>query len=298
MIAAAARDAMQEALGDQIRFDVPMSRSTSLRVGGPADALAAPRDRAELSALLRICAAHRVPHSVIGAGFNTVVLDGGIDGVVLNLGRWRMLEERPGGALRIEAGVSHSQLTNFCTPRGLAGLEFGAGIPGSVGGWMAMNAGIPDHEVKDVIREVEVMSPTGRSRRHLHRDSLRGLAPGSVLVSGLFSVQVRDPARVRARVDELLARRQNTQPLDVPSCGSVFKNPPGDYAGRLIESAGLKGARVGGAQISPVHANFITNLGDATARDVLMLIEQAQAAVLEAHEVRLVPEVRIVGRKT
>ena len=305
MIPRAARDALAEALGDHIRFGVPMSRFTSLRVGGPADALAAPADRTELAGLLSVCAANRIPHGVIGSGFNTLVLDGGVDGVVIHLHRWRRLEERPGGAVRVEAGVSHSQLTNFCVARGLSGLAFGAGIPGSVGGWIAMNAGIPDRDVRAAIREVEVMSPTGCSRRHLRREelrfvyrALRGLAPGSVILSGLFSVSASDPSEVRADVDRLLARRATTQPLDVPSCGSVFKNPPGDFAGRLIEAAGLRGARVGSAQISPVHANFIVNLGGATARDVLALIERAQAAVLEAHGTRLVPEVRIVGRKT
>jgi UDP-N-acetylmuramate dehydrogenase len=200
--------------------------------------------------------------------------------------------------------VSHSQITNFCAERGLSGLEFGCGIPGSIGGWVAMNAGIPAREVKDAVREIEVMSPTGASVRHMERDelhfayrALRGLAVGSVILSALFEVEISTPERVRAETDRLLALRGSSQPLNLPSCGSVFKNPPGDYAGRLIESVGLKGRRIGGAQISPVHANFITNLGGATARDVLALIEEAQQEVFDATGIRLVPEVRIVGRK-
>jgi UDP-N-acetylmuramate dehydrogenase len=304
VIARAARAALAEVLGDRIRFDFPMSRCTSLRVGGPADALATPADRGELARLLETCAALGVTHSVLGAGFNTLVLDGGIDGVVIQLGRLRRLEERPGGALRAEAGVTHNQLTKFCLARGLSGLAFGAGIPGTVGGWVAMNAGVPEREMRHVVREIEVMAPSGRSTRHLPAEilhftyrSLRGLAPGSLVVSALLAVGIADPASVRAEVERMLERRARTQPLDVPSCGSVFKNPRGDFAGRLIEAAGLKGRRMGGAQISPVHANFIANLGGATARDVLALIDLARATVEERTGIRLVPEVRIVGRK-
>jgi UDP-N-acetylmuramate dehydrogenase len=200
--------------------------------------------------------------------------------------------------------VSHSQITNYCTERGLSGLEFTCGIPGSVGGWVAMNAGIPAREIKDAVLEVEVMSPTGSGVRHLKREelhfryrALHGLAVGSVILSALFAVQVAAPAPVRAEVERLLATRSGSQPLNLPSCGSVFKNPAGDYAGRLIESVGLKGRRIGAAQISPVHANFITNLGGATATDVQALIEEAQKKVFDATGIRLVPEVRIMGRR-
>ena len=213
---------------------------------------------------------------MLGAGFNTLALDAGVEGVVIQLGRLRGLEERPGGMLRAEAGVSHNQLVKFCIRHGFSGLEFGAGIPGTIGGWVAMNAGIPSREVQHVVREIEVMAPSGGAIRHLERSALRfvyrglrGLAPGSVILSALFAVSFATPALVKAEVDRLLARRAQTQPLDVPSCGSVFKNPPGDHAGRLIELVGLKGHRVGGAQISPLHANFIANLGGATAADVL-----------------------------
>ncbi len=304
MIARAARAALLEVLGDRVRFDFPMSRCTSLRVGGPADALATPADRSELARLLAVCSAERLPHVVLGAGFNTLVQDGGIDGVVIRLGELRRLEERPGGLLRAEAGVSHNQLVKLCLARGLSGLAFGAGIPGTVGGWLAMNAGVPERETGDVVREIEVMSPSGRQLRHLPRErlrfryrGLRGLAPGSVIVSALLEVGSAEPASVRAEALRMLERRSRTQPLDVPSCGSVFVNPPGDFAGRLIEAAGLKGRRIGAAQISPVHANFIANLGGASARDVLALIELARAAVEDASGVRLGTEVRILGKK-
>jgi UDP-N-acetylmuramate dehydrogenase len=303
VIPASVRDELREVLGDAVLFDVPLSRYTSLRVGGPADALARPGGRRELAGLLGVCRTRRLPHRVLGAGFNTLVLDGGLDGVVVQLGRLRSIGERPGGALRAEAGVSHSQVTRFCGERGLSGLEFGAGIPGSVGGWVAMNAGIPGREIGDAVRELEVMSPTGRRVSRLARSALRfayrglrGLAPGSIVLSALLDVVLSSPEAVRGEVARLLARRAGTQPLDVPSCGSVFKNPPGDHAGRLIESVGLKGYRVGGAEISTVHANFIANRGGATAADVLALIEEARKRVEEASGVRLEPEVHIVGR--
>jgi UDP-N-acetylmuramate dehydrogenase len=287
-----------------VRFDVPLARCTSLRIGGPVDALATPATREEIARTLAICAAHQIPHYVIGAGFNTLALDDRLEGVALQLGKLRGLEERPDYSLRVEAGASHSQITNFCIERGLAGLEFGCGIPGTIGGWIAMNAGIPRREVKDVVQEIEVISPTGREVKHLPRAglrfayrALRGLAPGSVILSALFSVTLSDTGSVRAEVDRLLAARSDSQPINVPSCGSVFVNPPRDFAGRLIEAAGLKGRRLGGAEISPVHANFIANRGGATAADVLALIREAQAAVWRTAGVRLVPEVRVIGGK-
>ena len=166
-----------------------------------------------------------------------------------------------------------------------------------------MNAGIGVRELVDVVLEAEVMSPTGRSRRHLGRRqlrfsyrALRGLARGSAILSLLLAVSPSDPDCVRTEVERMLAKRAETQPLDVPSCGSVFKNPPGDFAGRLIEAAGLKGERMGGAAISPVHANFIANLGDATASDVLALIARARDAVRDGTGIELETEVRVLGR--
>jgi UDP-N-acetylmuramate dehydrogenase len=305
MIDAGLHAALEARLGGGVRFDVPLARLTSLRIGGPADAVVTPADRAELCDALRLLARNRVPHFVIGGGFNSFAADPPIAGAVIQLSRLRGLEERPGDRIRAEAGVSHSQLTRFCCERGFAGLEFGAGIPGSIGGWLAMNAGIPDREVGARVIELEVASPTGRRVSHLPTRalrftyrSLRGLAPGSVIVSALLRIERGTPDAVRAEVDALLARRGQTQPLSVPSCGSVFKNPPGDYAGRLIEAAGLKGHRVGGAQISPVHANFIANTGGATASDVMALIDLARERVQAHSGTRLEQEVRILGGTT
>jgi len=304
VIAATARQALVRALGDAVEFDAPMTRHTSLRIGGPADALASPSSRDDLATLLALCEQLEIPSLVIGAGFNLLVSDAGIDGVVIRLNRFRRLEERPDPAVFAEAGVTHASLTRFCVERGLSGLEFGAGIPGVVGGWVTMNAGIGTREVVDVVREVEVIGPGRQGSRSLGMDALdfsyrsfRSLEPGAVIVSALFEVRRADPADVRSEVDRLLAARAQTQPLNIPSCGSVFKNPEGDFAGRLIEAAGLKGEREGGAQISSLHANFIANTGGATAADVQRLIERAREAVEKTSGVRLEPEVRIVGRR-
>lgn len=298
----ALRQELGERLRERIRFDVPLARLTSLRVGGPADAVATPADRAELLALLRSLARAGVPHHVVGGGFNCLALDAPLPGVVIQLSRFRSLEARPDGALRVEAGVSHSQITRYCVQHGFGGLAFGAGIPGTLGGWIAMNAGIPGAEIGERVIELEVARPGGDGLRHLpaaelhfRYRALRGLAPGSVIVSALLRVEPSTPEAVRAEVDALLERRGRTQPLSVPSCGSVFKNPPGDHAGRLIEAAGLKGHQLGGAQISPVHANFIANTGGATAADVLALIQLAQETVASKTGTRLEREVKLLG---
>jgi UDP-N-acetylmuramate dehydrogenase len=286
-----------------------MTGYTSLRVGGAADVLAKPRDRDELRRLLAICCEHTLLTTLIGAGFNTLVSDAGIEGVVICLKKFRSIRiedtAHGGKAIRAESGVSHSQVTNFCIQNGLGGLEFGAGIPGTVGGWVAMNAGIGSRELVDVVLNLEVIRPDGSPPQAWKRDdldfayrSLRGLPVGSVIVSAVLAASPTDPAEVKAEVDRLLSARAESQPLDVPSCGSVFKNPEGDFAGRLIDAAGLKGERIGGAQISPVHANFIANIGGATAADVQALIAHAQEEVFRTSGIQLAPEVRIVGRTT
>ena len=305
MMGPEARAALRDALGDVVRFKVPMKRHTSLRVGGPADALVTPTHRGELSRALAVCAAHAIPATVLGGGFNTLVLDGGVDGVVLLLRRLRDLELRDDGRIRASCGVSHASLTRLCIEQGRSGLEFGAGIPGTVGGWVAMNAGTREREVQDAIVEIEVMRADGSDVLVVPRDqlafeyrALRGLEPGGVVLAATFETTASTSEAVQAEVDRMLAARRGSQPLDVPSCGSVFKNPPGDHAGRLIDTVGMKGATAGDAQISPVHANFIANLGSATAADLLELIERARNSVQTATGIELETEVKITGRDT
>ncbi len=302
MIGADLRTALEALEGVTVRFDADGSRLTSLRVGGPVDALATPAHRQGLGALLGLCREHEVPCRPVGRGFNLLIADEGVDGVLVQLSHFKRIELEE-GCLYAEAGVSHATLTSTCRTHGLTGLEFGAGIPGSLGGWIAMNAGIGVRETKDVVQEIEVVAPDGRGPRWLGRDeldfgyrSLRSLAPGSVVVAARLAVERAAPADIAARIDEHLAHRQQTQPLDVPSCGSVFKNPPGGFAGQLLEAAGMKGVAEGAAMISSVHANFIVNTGGATASDVLRLIERAREAVARSSQVELETEVRVLRR--
>jgi UDP-N-acetylmuramate dehydrogenase len=268
-------------------------------VGGPADALASPRTLQALVALLSLCRRLELRWWVLGSGFNTLVRDEGVRAVVLRLHALRRVEWSPQGGLRAEAGATHATVTRFCAERGLAGLEFAVGIPGTVGGWIAMNAGIGAREMKDAVEAVELVAD-GQVREwpaHALGFGYRRaeLPAGAVVSAARFRVTSDEPAAIRARMQELLARRRATQPVDQPSFGSVFKNPPGDFAGRLIEAAGLKGAREGGAEISTVHANFIVNRGGATARDALALMDRARAAVRDRFGIELEPEVRVVG---
>ena len=302
MIEAAARKALLRCLADRVEFDAPLSRHTSLRIGGPADALATPADREELARVLAICAEHALPTLVLGGGFNVLVLEGGVRGVVLRLRKLRRIERVADDLISVEAGASHATITRYCVDHGLCGLEFGAGIPGTLGGWTAMNAGIGVRELKDVVRVIDVLDHRGHATAAIPRSALdfryrelASLSPGSVIVSAKLEVTASERAKVEAEVARLLEHRHATQPIDQPSCGSVFRNPPGDYAGRLIEAAGLKGARVGRAEISPVHANFIVNHGDAKAADVLCLIERARSEVAARTGIRLETEVKILG---
>ena len=302
-IDAALQSELLARFGGRVVFDEPLAKYTSLRVGGPADALVRVDDRDELCGLWDLCRSHAVPLSVLGGGFNSLVRDGGLRGVVVRLQGLRHIESVAGGGLFAEAGVTHSTVSRFCADHGLAGLEFAVGIPGSVGGWLVMNAGIPSREMKDVVRSVDVLDPASarvetRERACLHFSyRTLELAPGSVLLAAHFETQRGDAEEIQASMRRYMLARRDTQPVDQLSCGSVFKNPEADYAGRLIEAAGLKGAREGQAEISPLHANFIVNRGGATASDVLRLIDRARAAVLAKFQISLDTEVRVTGEE-
>jgi UDP-N-acetylmuramate dehydrogenase len=296
------RAALVGLLGDRIEFDVPLAKHTALRIGGPADAMATPATYKELARLLALCHEQGLPVRVLGAGFNVLVLESGLRGITLRLKKLRGIERVNESTLLVECGASHATITRFCIDQGLSGLEFGAGIPGTLGGWLAMNAGIGVRELKDVVVAVEILEADASDMRWIPRErldfgyrALRGLPAGAVLTRAKLRVSRSDRASVQSEIDRLLARRAATQPTDVPSCGSVFRNPPGNFAGRLIEAAGLKGLREGAAEISPVHANFIVNRGGATASDVLELIRRARKAVETDTGIRLETEVQILG---
>lgn len=304
MIEAAARRALQACLADRVEFDVALARHTSLRIGGPADAIATPADRAELREVLAICTEHALPSIVLGAGFNVLVREGGIRGVVLHLKKLRRIERDRPNLISVEAGASHATITRYCVEHALTGLEFGAGIPGTLGGWLAMNAGIGVRDMKDVVFDIDILDRTGKHMLQIASDkldfryrALEGLEPGSIIVAARLQVEQSERAKVQSEIDRLLAHRQANQPIDISSCGSVFRNPPDHFAGQLIEAAGLKGAREGAAEISSVHANFIVNHGGATASDVLRLIERARAKVADETGIRLETEVKLLGAR-
>ncbi len=299
MIDADLRDELGALLDRRAAFDEPLARATSLRVGGPADALVRVDDGAELAAVLRLCSAHSTPVLVLGAGFNTLVRDGGFRGVAVRLGGFREISQ-DGPVLRAGAGATHTQVTRAAAEAGLAGLEFAIGIPGTVGGWVAMNAGTREREMRDVLARVEWVTREGEPQA-ADRDALvfeyrhTRLPEGSVVTGARFALRPDDPERIRGRMREQMEARRASQPVDQPSCGSVFKNPPGDHAGRLIEASGLKGQRAGEAAISDLHANFIVTRPGARAADVLELIELARERVRERTGIELETEARIVG---
>ncbi len=288
--------------GGRVRFNCPMARYTTFRVGGPVDALLEAGSVAELRRLVPFLKRARIPYLVVGRGSNLLVRDRGLEGVAILLtGSLARFREAAGPGVLAGAGLALARLLAHCRERGLGGLEFLAGIPGSVGGAVAMNAGAFGGEIADRISRIRIVTPEGgvvgmaRSRLDFSYRGLR-IPGGSVIVEAGFDL-VRDNGHaVGERMSEYLERRRATQPLEYPSAGSVFRNPGGAAAGRLIERAGLKGERIGGAMISEKHANFIVNTGGATAGDILALVYMIRERVREETGVQLEPEIRVVGR--
>ena len=280
--------------------DVPMSRYTTLRVGGPADCLAEPADADELRALLKLARSFNVTVTVIGNGSNLLVLDGGIRGLVIRFGRAFSACSVSGSEIEAQSGILLSDLAQHALSAGLAGLEFASGIPGTLGGAVVMNAGAYGGEIAQAIISAEVLS--GDEVLTLDRDALelsyrrsRMQRTGELVLSARFRLTPDDPETIRARMADLQIRRREKQPLNWPSAGSFFKRPEGAYAAQLIDEAGLKGRRVGGAMVSEKHAGFLVNAGGATAEDFLSLMRQVQKTVYNNSGLQLEPEVRIIG---
>jgi UDP-N-acetylmuramate dehydrogenase len=295
-------------LKGEILQNEPMSLHTSFGIGGPADILAYPADRDDLALLLREIRMRGLKYFILGSGTNLLVKDKGFRGAVVCLKRMtaiKILREYRsiGGAFAVvsaEAGALLAKLLSFSVEEGLTGLEFSAGIPGTVGGAVCMNAGTAAGEMGDVVESVTLLSPDGelvtRGRDEMGFGYRTSSVPEGHLVLEASAVLRReDEGRVAARVKDLLDRRKQRQPAGLPNAGSFFKNPQEESAGKLIEQAGLKGKTVGGAQVSEKHANFIVNRGKATASDVLKLMEIVMQKVLEVHGVRLEPEIKIIG---
>lgn len=285
----------------EIQWNEPMSRHTSLGIGGPAEAMVFPTRCGELIELVKRSEAEGVSLFPLGAGSNLLVRDGGLPGIVVNLTRFSGCRDQGADRIYAEAGMGYPRLSLRAQAQGLSGLEFAVGIPGTVGGAVVMNAGIPGAETKDLLEELTVVGKGGdllvipaASIPFGYRSSD---LPWGLVIGALFRLRPSSPEVIEERARILLLRRRETQPLSFPNVGSVFKNPPGDYAGRLIELAGLKGVQRGGAQIAERHANFIVNRGGSCASDVLELIDLARRSVLDRFGVTLETEVRVVGKE-
>lgn len=284
----------------ELRRDYPMSRLTSFRIGGPVDCAAFPKSEAELSALLRLCAAQGVEPVILGAGTNVLAPDEGLRGLVIVLkDALEGMERLSDTCIRVMAGVTMSRAAVFAAGLNLGGLEFAHGIPGTVGGGVYMNAGAYGGEIKDVCTRVRIMEPSGEARwisREEADFSYRRSAIEDnpwIVVAAEFELTPRPEAEVWAKMKELIGKRRASQPLDLPSAGSAFKRPVGGYAAALIDQTGLKGFRVGGAAVSEKHAGFVVNLGGATAADVRELLTRVSDKVFDRTGIRLEPEVRI-----
>ena len=287
---------------DRLLRDEPMSRHTTFRVGGPADLMLCANSGAEIACALKLAGEEDVPAYVVGNGSNLLVRDGGVEGLVIQIGSNMSGIRIDGTHVYAQAGCIMSRVSAECLRAGLSGFEALGGIPGTLGGAAAMNAGAYGSELKDVLVRATVLD--GGAERTLELSDMQmGYRTSRVLREGMIVTAVEmelsygDADEIRARMDDFTARRRAKQPLSFPSAGSTFKRPEGYFAGPLIEECGLKGVRVGGAQVSPMHAGFVVNAGGATAKDVLDLIYVVRTKVHMARGVWLEPEVRILGRE-
>jgi UDP-N-acetylmuramate dehydrogenase len=285
-----------------------MSGHTSFRIGGPADALVMPADRGDLIALLAEIREQGIPYAVLGGGTNLLFRDGGFRGVVISLKQMSAIEvareyRSLGGSFAVihaEAGAVLARLLSFSVERGLTGLEFSTGIPGTVGGALCMNAGTSQGEFGDIVETVTLLAPSGDLVVQPHDEMGFGyrtanVPSGHIVLDARVILRYSDAEKIKVQVKKIMDQRKALQPWGMPNAGSVFKNPMDEAAGKLIESAGLKGRAVGGAQVSEKHANFIVNTGNAKAADVLALMETIRDKVLEMHRIRLEPEIKIIG---
>lgn len=288
------------ALRGVLRAHEPLSRHTSWRVGGPADRWYEPADLDDLAAFIASLPPAE-PVTMIGLGSNLLVRDGGVRGTVIGLSqRLASLKLMNPTLVRAEAGVASAKLARFSVNHGLNGAEFLAGVPGTIGGALAMNAGCHGSETWEIVAAVETLDRHGRL--HARTPGEYAIAYRSVsgpadecFVAAHFRLRTDSADAGRERIRALLARRGATQPTQLPNAGSVFRNPPGDFAARLIESAGLKDAREGGACVSTLHANFIINTGTASATDIETLIARVREQVRAVHGITLAVEVRVIG---
>ena len=296
------REELQRIAGPEaVLVNEPMKEHTTFRIGGPADLFVMPSSVEAVTGAVLLLKEREIPFFILGNGSNLLVSDEGYRGVVIQIARRLSSVSVRDGRIHAEAGVLLKKAASEAARHSLQGMEFASGIPGTLGGACLMNAGAYGGEMKQILAEVTCLAPDGRIRTVLAPDmglSYRHSAfmdAGDVILSAVLSLTRGDPEEIRARMDELKLKRTAKQPLDLPSAGSTFKRPEGYFAGKLIMDAGLKGYRVGGAQVSEKHCGFVVNRGGATAVDVWRLIEDVRERVLASFGVELVPEVRFLG---
>jgi UDP-N-acetylmuramate dehydrogenase len=294
------RKAAKGLIKGRVLFDAPMRQFTSIRVGGPADSLFFPKDVKELRKVVRYARQKKIPFFILGKGTNLVVKDKGIRGWVISLAQGMKKIQMDGEVVEAEAGLPLQRLVQFTIQKGLTGMEPFFGIPGTVGGGLAMNAGAWGSELKDVLLSITLMKEDGeiieRSRQRLkffYRTL--DLPPSWIILKGRFQLKKEKKEEVLERVKSYSEMRKRTQPLDYPSAGSIFKNPEEGSAGKWIEEAGLKGFQMGQAMVSDRHANFIINVGKATAEEVINLMEWVERKIYEEKGISLEREVKVVG---
>lgn len=282
-----------------VSFQASLRDYTSFKIGGPADVLVEPADIEDVCLVVRQARARKIPCFVLG-GTNLLIRDGGIRGIVMSLMRLRGIKEEPGFVLYAEGGVGMPTLIGYAIRHSLAGLEWAAGIPGTVAGCVVMNAGTKLGEMKDSVKAVRMVNMKGQvvdlDAAQMQFEYRRALLPRGIVVGVWLQLKPGIRSEIERVVKDYLHYRRDTQPLAMPSAGCVFKNPPSDSAGRLIEAAGLKGARVGDAEVSMKHANFMVNRGEARAADVTALIGKVRSAIRRLTGVRLDLELKIVGK--
>ncbi len=284
----------------RVIFDAPMRQFTSIKVGGPADSLLFPKNLEELRRVVRQANRKKIPFIILGKGTNLIVRDKGIRGWVISLTHGLKKVRVDGERVEAEAGLPLQRLVQFCVQKGLTGLEPFFGIPGTVGGGIAMNAGAWGTEMKDVLKSLTLMKEDGtilEKARSKLKFSYRNLSisPSWIILKGIFQLKKGKKEEILEKIKSYSELRRRTQPLDYPSAGSIFKNPKEGPAGKWIEQVGLKGFKMGQAMVSDLHANFIINLGKATADEVLHLMDWVERRVYEEKGISLEREVRVVG---
>jgi UDP-N-acetylmuramate dehydrogenase len=288
---------------ERLYWQEPLSAHTTFKVGGPADLLVVPQTIGEIKELLRICNTENIPYVVLGLGSNIIFRDKGFRGVVIKLGHSLKSVYITGEEIMAEAGIRLSELSKKAAAHSLSGLEFAEGIPGSVGGAVVMNAGAYEGEMSQVLTAVSALNTKGELGTFYPEEMAFGYRSSIfqkgdwIVVSALMKLSVGKREQIEARMKKYARLRREKQPLNLPSAGSVFKRPTGIYVGPLIEKMGLKGFRIGDAQVSTKHAGFIVNCGQASAQDVIDLIKHIQHRALNEYNISLEPEVRIIGEE-